>query len=526
MKNKHQMSSGRRVICVVLAMCLVLLLRSPLSAQPADASASQSQDLTSAQPGQQITLSVRQSQIVEAPWPVKRVAVTDPAIADVQVLAPRRVLVQAKAPGSTDLVMWSAAEDVWKARLDVEVDIDRISAELRRMFPGTTLEVRRAQDMVLVTGKLRSADQVDTLRRFLTATGTKFVDNTRLAGSQQVQLKVRVAEVSRSAIRALGFNLFGTGEDFFGGLTIGPNGVPLNPVSIGPAKGVLAGNNVPFTFNADVNVSPAVTLFAGIPEANLQMFLQALAENQYLRILAEPNLVALSGEQASFLAGGEFPIPIVQGGILAAASVTIEYRQFGVQLHFRPTVLGDGAIRLYVAPEVSELSDQGAVEIQGFRIPSLITRRAETTLELHDGQTFAMAGLIQRQSIARASRVPGAGDIPILGALFRSVRYQEDETELVVMVTASLIEPMATATQPVAPGMNHVVPNDWELYGLGKLEGQGSGTLSPEDMQWMRNQGFEQLKGPGAWTTYEQPAVPVPSATEPAPGESAGRTGE
>lgn len=491
----------------VFVMCLIVLLPAWLPAQPSPNGAAQP-------PEQRLQLSVRQSHVVDAPWAVKRVAVTDPGIADVQVLTPQRVLVQAKAAGSTDLLLWSETEDVWRARVDVEVDTDLITSELQRLFPDAGLEIRKSQDLVIVSGQLARSEDVEALRRFLTATGAKYVDMTRLAGVQQVLLKVRIAEVSRSAIRALGFNMFGAGPDFFGGISIGAAGTPLNPINIGPPQGALINTSIPFTFNTEVNISPAVTLFAGIPDANLEFFLQALAENQYLRILAEPNLVALSGEEASFLAGGEFPIPIVQGGILAAASVTIEYKEFGVQLRFRPTVMGDGTIRLHVAPEVSQLSDQGAVVIQGFRIPSLVTRRAETTLELKSGQTFGMAGLIQRQSLARNSRVPGVGDIPILGALFRSVRYQEDETELVVLVTASLVEPLSTAQSPITPGDNHVIPNDWELYGLGKIEGQGSGTIVPADAEWMRNLGLEHLKGPGAWTTYEQPAAPAPSEPE------------
>ncbi len=331
---------------------------------------------------------------------------------------------------------------------------------------------------------------------------------TTLAGAQQVNLQVRIAEVSRTAIRALGINYFGTGTDFFGGQVLGPaGGTALNPVSIGPPAGANAGApSLPFVFSGNVAVSPAVTLFAGFPRAPFEFFLEALAENQYLRILAEPNLVALSGEQASFLAGGEFPIPIVQGGVLSAASVTIEWKQFGVRLNFKAVVLGDNTIRLFVAPEVSELSDVGAVVIQGFRVPSLTMRRAETTLELKSGQTFVMAGLIQRQSIARASRIPGAGDLPVIGALFRSVRYQEGETEVVVLVRATLAEPVSLSKMPPSPGMSHVVPNDWELYGLGQLEGGASRAIATSQADWIRDMGFEHLRGPGAWQTYDRTA--------------------
>jgi pilus assembly protein CpaC len=187
-------------------------------------------------------------------------------------------------------------------------------------------------------------------------------------------------------------------------------------------------------------------------------------------------------------------------------------------LRFRPTVLGDGTIQLYVNPEVSELTDTGAVEIQGFQIPGLITRRAATTVELKSRQTFAIAGLISRQASARASRVPGLGDLPVLGALFRSVRYSSGETELVVLVTASLVEPLSVSSRPPSPGMSHVPPNDWELFALGRIEGKSAAMLSPVDMQSLKDAGFDQLTGPGAWARYEQKAAAsrAPLTTQPA----------
>ncbi|MGB2796526.1 MAG: type II and III secretion system protein family protein [Phycisphaerae bacterium] len=452
-----------------------------------------------------LTVYVRQSKLIEPPWPVKRVSVTDPEIADVQVLTPRKVLVFGKAVGSTDLILWSEEEDSWQARIDVEVDLSRLKADLNRFFPGSTLELAQSQDVLVLTGVLGQAEQADRLHSFLGALELKYVDMTSVAGVQQVQIQVRVAEVSRTAIRAMGVNAFGTSRHFFGGSTIGSAaGGPLNPVSIGPAAGTIAGPNIPFTFNTAVNVSPGVTLFAGFPRADLEVFLQALAENQYLRILAEPNLVALSGEEATFLAGGEYPIPIVQGGTGGSTSISIEYREFGVRLMFRPTVLGDGRIRLHVAPEVSELSELGAVVIQGFQIPSVTTRKAETTLELKSGQTFAMAGLLSQAASGRSSRTPLLGDIPILGALFRSVRYTKGETELLVLVTASLVEPLSAATAPPVPGITHVDPNDWELFIEGNLQGRGPAKVSPADAEWLKRMGLDQLRGPGAWASYEQ----------------------
>ena len=452
-----------------------------------------------------LTIYVHQSKLIKPPWPVKRVSVTDPEIADVQVLAPRRVLVLGKAVGSTDLILWSEEEDIWQARIDVEIDLSRLKADLNRFFPGSDLELVQSQDVLVLTGVLGRAEQADRLHSFLGALELKYVNMTSVAGVQQVQIQVRVAEVSRTAIRAMGLNVFGASRHFFGGSTLGSaTGGPLNPVSIGPAAGTIAGPDIPFTFNTAVNVSPGVTLFAGFPRADLEVFLQALAENQYLRILAEPNLVALSGEEATFLAGGEYPIPIVQGGTGGSTSISIEYREFGVRLMFRPTVLGDGRIRLHVAPEVSELSDLGAVVIQGFQIPSVTTRKAETTLELKSGQTFAMAGLLSQAASGRSSRTPLLGDIPILGALFRSARYTKGETELLVLVTASLVEPLSAATALPVPGITHVDPNDWELFIEGNLQGRGPAKVSPADAEWLKRMGLDQLRGPGAWASYGQ----------------------
>jgi pilus assembly protein CpaC len=417
-----------------------------------------------------------------------------------------------KSPGSTDIIMLgNGGQTVVQTRIDVDIDVSRIEAQLARLLSGCTLEVGQSEGVLVVSGTLARAEQIERLHEFLDAHEFKYVDMTTLAGVQQVQVQIRIAEASRTALRALGINALATGQQdntFFGASLVGSAaGGAMNPITIGPPAGTLAGpQNAPFTFNADVNVSPVVTLLAGFPRADLEFFIQALAENQYLRILAEPTLIALSGEEASFLAGGEFPIPVVQGTIGGGGtSITIEYKEFGVRLSFRPTVLGDNTIRLHVAPEVSDLSDQGAVEIQGFRIPAVITRRAETTLELHSGETFAMAGLLQESNQARNSRIPGLGDLPILGALFRSVRYEKRETELLVLVTASLVEPLALASVPPLPGDDHVPPNDWELYGVGRIEGQAPANISPDDAEQFQEAGLDRLKGPGTWASYGQP---------------------
>ena len=452
----------------------------------------------------QVDVMLGRSVQVRTDWPVHRVSVSNPETADVQVLTPHQVLVLGQAVGETDLLIWSEDETVWQARVNVTMDLVALGEQLESLLPGAKLTLGQVNGTVMVSGQLRRAEHAAQLQQIMATADIGYVNLTTLVGVQQVMLQVRVAEASRSALRSLGVNFFGAGNDFFGANVLGQaGGGPLNPISIGVPEGAPAASGVPFQFIDDLTVSPGVTLFAGVPAADLQVFLQALAENQYIRILAEPNLVARSGEKANFLAGGEIPIPVVQGGTADSTAITVEYREFGVRLAFRPTVLGDGSIHLHVAPEVSELSDIGAVQIQGFRIPSISTRRAETTVELNDGQTFAMAGLMRQTTNARSSRVPVLGDLPVLGPLFRSVRYEQGETELVVLVTARLVEPLSIDPQAIPlPGMFHQPPSDWELYFKGRLDGRPP-KLAPMDARVMRERGLDRLRGPGAWASYE-----------------------
>jgi Flp pilus assembly secretin CpaC len=289
---------------------------------------------------------------------------------------------------------------------------------------------------------------------------------------------------------------------------VSTTGASNNSINIGVPEGTTAGDVTPFVFHSDVAAGQATTLFAGFPRADLEFFLEALIENKAMRLLANPTLVALSGEQASFLVGGEYPIPVVQGtggGAAGGNAVTIQYKEYGVRLAFQPTVLGNGSIRLHAIPEVSSLSTSGAVTISGFTVPALLTRRSETTLELKNGQSFAMAGLLQHENQANNARIPGLGDLPILGPLFRSVRYQKKETELVVLVTASLVEPMSLASTPPLPGFAHSEPNDWELYIEGRIESKKPVKIDPDHARFLKRMGLDRLVGPGAWDSYQAP---------------------
>jgi pilus assembly protein CpaC len=453
----------------------------------------------------QIEIPVGRSTVIEPGWMASEVAVADDEIADVKVINPGRIMIIGRAVGATDISIWDPDGKRWEARVAVHVDMEQLRRTLEEVLPGATLELTQSEDVLIVAGVLRQAEHADSLRRFLDAAEIRYVDMSRVAGLQQVMIKVRVAEANRIAIRSLGINAVHSGDSFFGGSTIGGN---PNSIDIGIPGGQPAQDNLNFAFLQSASVGDAVTLFGGFPGLDFELFIEALEDNQYLRTLAEPTLVAMSGEKASFLAGGEFPIPIASAGAGGATQITIEWKEFGVRLNFLPTVLGDGAIRLQVAPEVSDLSDIGAVEVEGFRIPSLVTRRAATTLVMRSGQTFAMAGLLDRNVAARSQKVPGLGSIPILGPLFRSVRYEQGDTEMLVLATVELVEPMDTQADLPMPGDTHKPPNSWELYAEGKLHGDAAKPTSPA--VWAADLGLDRLLGPGAWATHDQERAPLP----------------
>jgi pilus assembly protein CpaC len=452
----------------------------------------------------EVSLPVGRSRVIEPGWKISEVAVAEEDIADVRVVNPGRLMIIGKAVGATDVSLWGPDGQRWEARISVHVDLEDLKRTLEGFLPEANLDLKQSEDVLIVSGLLRRAEHADNLRRFLDAAEVKYVDMTRLAGLEQVMIKVRVAEAKRVAIRALGSNWVHSGDSFFGGSTIGGN---PNSIDIGVPAGQPAQDNLGFEFLQSASVGDAVTLFGGFPGIDFELFIEALEDNQYLRTLAEPTLVAMSGEKASFLAGGEFPIPIASAGAGGATQITIEWKEFGVRLNFLPTVLGDGTIRLQVAPEVSDLSDVGAVEIEGFRIPSLLTRKAATTLRMRSGQTFAMAGLMDRRVAARAQKVPGLGNIPILGRLFSSIRYEQGDTELLVLATVELVEPMDTQTELPMPGDTHSVPDSWELYAEGKIHGDAPEGQTPA--VWAREKGLDRLSGPGAWATHDQDRVPV-----------------
>ncbi|NBX26122.1 MAG: type II and III secretion system protein family protein [Planctomycetes bacterium] len=472
-----------------------------------------------------VSLVMGGSLMIKTPGRVGTVVVAHPAVADARPVSPNEIIVLGKAVGQTDLVLRLEDGSSITRRVTVGLDREELQSRLKRIF-GVDLQADDVGGAIALRGDVPDLGTGALIKNYMDAGGAKWVDLTRFAGLRQVQLKVRIAEASRQALRELAFGAVVGGSSFFGGLQAPGTGSPFQRVSISPGAGAQVTNTLAggattaassvtdpnFGFNS-LPVSSATTLFGGVPGADLEFYIQALVQNSYVRLLAEPNLVAISGQQATFLVGGEFPIPVVQGMAGGAGnSVTVEYKEYGVRLNFRPEVLGDGRIRLEVAPEVSELSTIGSIKQAGFEVPSVIVRRSKTTVELGSGQSFAMAGLLRTKDQARVAKVPVLGDIPVFGALFRSVRYEQDQTELVVMVTADLVEPLDDGMDRPMPGDLHQTPNDWELF----MEGRISGTTELGTLNRLKALGLTGLRGPGAWRRSDEPrrpaADPMPTA--------------
>ena len=509
------------MIQAILLALHMSVIASDASSAPAPAPAASAPAAVQDGGDHELRILVGRSHMITSEHRVEQVIVVDPTVADAEVVSPRRLLLFGRKLGMTDVIL--QLENGTSARYSVEISLDHDSLQERldSLFgPGLELD---AEDGVLVlSGYLDTVSEAVLLEKFMAASGHDYVDMTRVPGVQQVLLKVRIAEVSRRAIRQLGFSAVVGGGSAFGGFQPGADaGGSFNPVGISPvANGAISPSNYVYQEGAN-SVASAATLFGGVPAADLALYINALKQNNYVRVLAEPNLVAISGEEATFLVGGEFPVPVVQGtSVGVGSSVTVEYKEVGVRLRFRPEVLGENRIRLQVAPEVSELSETFGTEINGQKIKGVRTRRSSTTVELRSGQTFAMAGLLNSKTEAQNASIPLLGDLPFLGALFRSVRYTEDQTELVVLVTAELVEPLDSIGSEPVPGFMHQRPNDWQFFVDGRIEDTIVAPLPPSQAKAMRELGLDKLTGPGAWKRFDdspepaRPDVSIPALDE------------
>jgi pilus assembly protein CpaC len=410
----------------------------------------------------QIRLTVNRSTIITTARPCKRVSVAQPEVADVNIVAPTSLLLTAKKGGATQVILWDEAERAQVVDVLVSLDMAALAEQVKLLLPACKIDVSSANGAIVLRGRVPSAAAAEQAVQLAQSYG-KVLNFLELGGGQQIMLQVRFAEVSRSALSNLGVNGSFVDGAFLGGSNIGQ----VNPVGEFTRAGI--GNTPPPAGLSALErtINPSVTLFGSgqIGSTYVDFFVNALRQNNLLRMLAEPNLVAISGQEASFLAGGSFPIPVTQGGGGGAgASITIEFREFGVKLVFVPAVLGDGRIRMRVAPEVSDLDFTTAVRFSGFVVPGLTQRKVNTTIELSEGQTFAIAGLLNNSVTATKDVTPVLGDLPILGALFRSVRYQRKETELLVLVTPRLAAALNPGQVPQLPGEKWRHPTENELF--------------------------------------------------------------
>ena len=397
-----------------------------------------------------LRVMVGKSLLINTTERLKRVSVTDPSVADALVVTPTQVLVNGLAPGEISLLIWDELERSRSFDLRVDVDITSAREEFLKLFPDEQITVTPSRNAIVLSGHVTTEDTSKHAAALAAAYSKNVVNVLSFGpvGAQEVLLEVKFAEVDRSAISNLGINMFSTGA----GNTIGT-------VSTGQFGGISTGGITQSTSSTgsgtttpSFTVSNLLNMFFFNPQIKLGAVIEALQQKSLLQILAEPNLVAVNGKEASFLAGGEFPFPVVQPGVGGQATVSIQFREFGVRLKFTPVIQPNGNIHLHVAPEVSTLDFANSVTVSGTTVPALSTRKADTEFELQDGQSFVIAGLLDNRVTDIVSKFPGLGDIPILGNFFRSKSLQKSNSELMVLCTVRRISPAAEPPKvPLAP---------------------------------------------------------------------------
>jgi pilus assembly protein CpaC len=383
-----------------------------------------------------LRVMVDKSLLINTTEQIRRVSITDPNVADVTPLTGTQILVHGRSPGEVSLIIWDELERSRSFDLRVDVDVSACAEEEHRVFPEEQISVTPSRAAIVLSGHVTTEDVAKRAGELASAYSKNVVNVLTFGpvGAQEVLLEVKFAEVDRSALTQLGANLFSTGAgNLIGTSTTGQYG-GFATQSISQTQG----QNTPFP--ATQTISNVLNMFLFQPNIHLGAVIEALATKNLLQILSEPTLIAVNGKKASFLAGGQFPFPIVQPGA-GFTAVTISFKEFGVKLDFTPVIMPNGNIHLTVAPEVSTLDFADALTISGFTIPALSTRKAETEFELRDGQSFVIAGLIDNRVTDTWEKVPGLGDIPILGAFFRSKNVSKSNQELMVLCTVHRISP-------------------------------------------------------------------------------------
>jgi len=387
------------------------------------------------------------SLVVESPVVIQRVAVADSARADAIAVSPREVLVNGKSAGETSLIIWQQGGGRLLFDLRIQpstIKLDIVRDELAREMGGQNVTMTLEDGSVFLRGTVKDALTAERAMAIASTLG-KPVNLLRVnvpGVEDQILLRVRFANLDRAASQDLGLNLFSTGAGNTTGAT---------------STGQFAGPQLSVSGSStQVTLSDALNVFLFRPDLNLGATIRALQSRRLAEILAEPNVLAINGKSASFLAGGEFPVPVVQGMGTGTNAITIMWREFGVRLNFTPTIMPNGTIRLKVAPEVSSLDYNNAIQLNGFTVPAISTRKVQTEIQLEGGQSFAIAGLLDNRTTDLLNKIPGLGDIPVLGKLFQSRSKSKSNTELLVIVTPELVRPIP-AGQPL-PGVNMPEP--------------------------------------------------------------------
>ena len=395
----------------------------------------------------ELFVTVGKSLLVDSPTVIRRVSIANGTVAEALATSPKEVLVNGKAPGETSLIVWQESGNRLIFDLIVQANparLDAINRELRTELPGDNVTVTLEDGIPFLRGTAKDLTSADRAVMIASTLG-KPVNLLRVnvpPVEAQILIKVRFADVDRTRSQQLGINLFSNGAANTPGIITTQQFTPPQVQSSGG--------------NATVSLSNALNIFLLRPDLNLGATIEALESKNWLQILAEPNVLTINNHTASFLAGGEFPFPTLQGGGAGLGAVTIQFREFGVRINFTPTMTPRGTIRLQVTPEVSALDFANGLTFQGFTIPGLSTRRVQTEIELESGQSFAIGGLLDNRVTEQLSKIPGLGDIPFFGKLFRSRSMQKNNSELLVIVTPEIVRPIP-AGQPV-PQLNYPIP--------------------------------------------------------------------
>jgi pilus assembly protein CpaC len=384
---------------------------------------------------QELRLTAGRSVVIDYPTDIGRISTSSPDVVDYIAVTTREILVHAKNHGTATVIVWSKTGQREFYNVTVEHNLEPIRKLLKGTFPGEDIQIQAARDTVTLTGKVSTREVGDRATAVVAPLVKTVVNNLQVAPAQidkQILLKVKFAELNRNDSLSLGVNFASTGPSAnIGSTSTGQFPAPKT-AQIGGAMNMGQGA---------FSITDALNVFAFRPDLNLAAFVRLLQSRGLLQILAEPNLVTTNGKEASFLVGGEFPVPVLQGGS-NAGSVTIQFREFGIRLTFNPQITVNQTLKMYVRPEVSTIDMANAVNFSGFTIPALATRRMETNIELSEGQSFVIAGLMDDRVTESMSKMPGLANIPLLGVLFKSRNENKSKTELMVMVTPEIVNPL------------------------------------------------------------------------------------